>query len=145
MFNCICVCIIPTLVYISEKGSDVDGDGSEAKPFKTLLQAMRSAGKEPFPVMYTDGKDDDKVYVNKKCVFYLSHYCIHGWHLCITLFIKKWEEVSQSQVKKNKKLWEKEQRVKREKAAKEVCMHIHISNGLNPLCCNCYYLNISVE
>jgi len=50
-----------TVVYISEKGSDVDGDGSEAKPFKTLLQAMRSAGKEPFPVMYTDGKDDDQV------------------------------------------------------------------------------------
>lgn len=46
------------VVYISEKGSDEDGDGSEGKPFKSVIQAMRSAGKEPFPVMYVDGKDD---------------------------------------------------------------------------------------
>ena len=45
-------------MYISEKGSDEDGDGSEAKPFKTVLQVMRSAGKEPFPIMYVDGKGD---------------------------------------------------------------------------------------
>lgn len=45
-------------MYISEKGSDEDGDGSEAKPFKTMLQAMRSLGKEPFPVMYMDAKDE---------------------------------------------------------------------------------------
>ena len=50
------------LVYVSEKGSDEDGDGSEAKPFKSVLQAMRSAGKEPFPVMYVDGKEDNQVY-----------------------------------------------------------------------------------
>lgn len=80
-------------IYISEKkGSDEDGDGSEAKPFKSVLQAMRSAGKEPFPVMYVDAKDDSD---------------------------QKWAEVSQSQLKKNKKIWEKEQRVTKEKAAKE--------------------------
>lgn len=79
-------------IYISEKGNDEDGDGSEAKPFKSVLQAMRSAGKEPFPVMYVDGKDDSD---------------------------QKWVEVSQSQLKKNKKIWEKEQRVTKEKAAKE--------------------------
>lgn len=49
-------CIV---VYISEKGSDEDGDGSEVKPFKSVLQAMRSVGKEPFPVMYVDGKGDN--------------------------------------------------------------------------------------
>ena len=49
-------------MYVSEKGSDEDGDGSEAKPFKSVLQAMRSAGKEPFPLIYVDNKDDnDKV------------------------------------------------------------------------------------
>lgn len=49
-------------MYVSDKGSDEDGDGSEAKPFKSVLQAMRSAGKEPFPVIYVDGKEDDQVY-----------------------------------------------------------------------------------
>ena len=38
--------------------------------------------------------------------------------------VQKWAEVSQSQLKKNKKIWEKEQRVTKEKAAKEVCVHI---------------------
>ena len=52
------------LVYISEKGSDENGDGSEAKPFKSVLQAMRSAGKEPFPVMYVDAKDDSDQVCN---------------------------------------------------------------------------------
>jgi len=51
-------------VYVSEKGSDENGDGSEAKPFKSVLQAMRSVGKEPFPVIYVDNKDDsDKVII----------------------------------------------------------------------------------
>lgn len=59
------------LVYISEKkGSDEDGDGSEAKPFKSVLQAMRSAGKEPFPVMYVDAKDDsDQVFSSWQTVY----------------------------------------------------------------------------
>ncbi|KAG5672400.1 hypothetical protein PVAND_002531 [Polypedilum vanderplanki] len=46
-------------LYTSEKrGSDETGDGSEKKPFKTILQAMRHAGKEPFPTIYSDAKDE---------------------------------------------------------------------------------------
>ncbi|BFF94028.1 asparagine--tRNA ligase cytoplasmic [Drosophila madeirensis] len=45
-------------LFTSEKsGSDESGDGSEAKPYKTILQAMRHAGKEPFPTIYVDSKD----------------------------------------------------------------------------------------
>ncbi|PSN45261.1 Asparagine--tRNA ligase, partial [Blattella germanica] len=37
-------------IYTSDKnGSDETGEGTESNPFKTILQAMRHAGKEPFP------------------------------------------------------------------------------------------------
>lgn len=50
-------------IYTSEKhGSDDNGNGSEAKPFKTILQAMRHAGKEPFPVIYVDSKEEGTKY-----------------------------------------------------------------------------------
>lgn len=50
-------------IYTSEKnGSDENGDGTQTKPFKTILQAMRHAGKEPFPVIYVDGKGDGVKY-----------------------------------------------------------------------------------
>ncbi|XP_037959541.1 asparagine--tRNA ligase, cytoplasmic-like [Teleopsis dalmanni] len=45
-------------IFTSEKlGSDDTGNGSENNPFKTILQAMRHAGKEPFPTIYVDSKD----------------------------------------------------------------------------------------
>ncbi|KAK4298626.1 hypothetical protein Pmani_029045 [Petrolisthes manimaculis] len=48
-------------MYTSDKlGSDETGDGSEVKPYKTALQAMRKAGKEPFPTIYVDSKEEDK-------------------------------------------------------------------------------------
>ncbi|KAJ4441052.1 hypothetical protein ANN_10902 [Periplaneta americana] len=50
-------------LYTSDKnGSDECGDGTEAKPFKTILQAMRHAGKEPFPVIYVDAKEEGQKY-----------------------------------------------------------------------------------
>lgn len=46
-------------IYTSEKkGSDEAGNGTESAPFKTILQAMRHAGKEPFPTIYVDAKDE---------------------------------------------------------------------------------------
>ncbi|XP_023172217.2 asparagine--tRNA ligase, cytoplasmic [Drosophila hydei] len=39
------------------RGSDESGNGSEIKPYKTILQAMRHAAKEPFPTIYVDSKD----------------------------------------------------------------------------------------
>lgn len=53
----------PVVIYTSEKnGNDETGDGSEAKPFKTVLKAMHHAGKEPFPPIYVDGKEDGVKY-----------------------------------------------------------------------------------
>lgn len=50
-------------IYTSEKnGNDEQGDGTEKKPFKTILQAMRAAGKEPFPTIYVDSKEENKAY-----------------------------------------------------------------------------------
>ncbi|CAB3220645.1 unnamed protein product [Arctia plantaginis] len=50
-------------IYTSEKrGCDETGDGTENKPFKTIMQAMRKAGKEPFPTIYVDSKEEGKVY-----------------------------------------------------------------------------------
>jgi len=66
-------------IYTSEKyGSDETGDGTESAPFKTILQAMRKAGSEPFPVIYVDGKDT------------------------------KFEPASKSQLKKIAKIWTRE-------------------------------------
>lgn len=48
-------------IYTSDlHGNDESGDGSEGKPFKTILQAMRHAGSEPFPIIYVDGKENIK-------------------------------------------------------------------------------------
>lgn len=67
-------------LYISEKeGSDESGDGTEAKPFKTVLKAMKHSGKEPFPTFYVDGKDG-----------------------------KRWDVIAKSQLKKVTKLWHQE-------------------------------------
>nr|CAG4643805.1 EOG090X030S [Lepidurus arcticus] len=50
-------------LYASDKtGNDETGDGSEAKPFKTILAAMKCAGKEPFPQILVDGKGDGQRY-----------------------------------------------------------------------------------
>lgn len=49
-------------LYTSEKfGNDESGDGTDLKPFKTILQAMKYVGKEPFPVIYVDSKIEGDV------------------------------------------------------------------------------------
>jgi len=79
-------------VYTSETyGNDGSGDGSEDKPYKSILQAMKHAGKEPFPVIFVDGKENGN----------------------------KFEVASQSQLKKIKKIWVREQHKANEKADKE--------------------------
>uniref|UniRef100_A0A182NDW2 Asparagine--tRNA ligase, cytoplasmic n=1 Tax=Anopheles dirus TaxID=7168 RepID=A0A182NDW2_9DIPT len=46
-------------LYTSEKrGNDETGKGTSEEPFKTILQAMKHAGKEPFPTIYVDSKDE---------------------------------------------------------------------------------------
>lgn len=84
--------IISGEIYTSEKtGSDESGDGSEGKPFKTVLQAMRKAGKEPFPVIYVDGKTEGV----------------------------KFEPAAKSQIKKCQKIWVREGYKCSEKSKKE--------------------------
>lgn len=79
-------------LYTSDKsGSDENGDGSETKPFKTILQAMRHAGKEPFPIIYVDSKDDTK----------------------------KYEPAAKSQLKKIQKIWVRENYKTQDKSKRE--------------------------
>lgn len=82
----------PAAIYTSDKnGNDVTGDGSEAKPFKTILKAMHFAGKEPFPPIYVDGKDEGI----------------------------KYQLVAKSQLKKVQKIWVRECYKEQDKAKKE--------------------------
>lgn len=79
-------------IYTSEKrGSDETGDGSEQKPFKTIIQAMRKAGKEPFPKIYVDGKEQGVLY----------------------------EAAAKSQIKKVQKIWVREGFKNAEKSKRE--------------------------
>jgi len=66
------------------------GDGSEVNPFKTILKAMRHAGKEPFPIIYQDSHKDNQ----------------------------KYEPASKSQLKKIQKIWVREQYKNEEKEKK---------------------------
>lgn len=79
-------------IYTSEKhGNDEIGDGSESKPFKTVLKAMRHAAKEPFPIIYQDSREDGK----------------------------KYEPASKTQLKKAHKIWIREQKKNEGKEKKE--------------------------
>ncbi|XP_065060227.1 asparagine--tRNA ligase, cytoplasmic-like isoform X2 [Rhopilema esculentum] len=79
-------------IFTSEKtGNDQDGDGSEEKPFKTVIQAMRCAKSEPFPDIMVDGKDENN----------------------------KFDKVSKSQLKKVTGLWKTEQKKAQQKAEQE--------------------------
>lgn len=79
-------------LYTSEKkGSDEAGDGTEQNPFKTVLQAMRHAGKEPFPSILVDAKEEEKL----------------------------WEPIAKAQMKKQQKIWQREKNKSAEKDKKE--------------------------
>lgn len=89
-----CVRFVLGEIYTSDKsGSDENGDGSESKPFKTILQAMRHAGKEPFPTIYVDSKDEKST--------------------------SAFEVAAKSQLKKIQKIWVRESNKSAEKSKKE--------------------------
>lgn len=68
-------------VYTSKKfGSDSTGDGSEEKPFESIIQAIRQFKIDPMPEIMVDGKSEET----------------------------KWEPAAKTQVKKNLKLYERE-------------------------------------
>lgn len=68
-------------MYVSDKeGDDATGDGTKEKPFKTVLKAMLTVGKEPFPVFYVDSQKENE----------------------------RWDVISKTQLKNVKKLWTRE-------------------------------------
>lgn len=82
-------------IYTSEKhGDDETGLGTESQPFKTILQAMRHAGKEPFPMIYQDRKEEKLNGAEKG---------------------EKYEPASKSQLKKIHKIWAREESKNKEK------------------------------
>jgi len=79
-------------LYTSEKtGNDETGDGTQDKPLKTILQAMKNAGKEPFPSIFVDSKEEGK----------------------------KYEPAAKTALKKFYKIWVREQQKAGDKAKKE--------------------------
>ncbi|KAF4102640.1 hypothetical protein G5714_017440 [Onychostoma macrolepis] len=79
-------------LYVSDKqGSDLDGDGSEQKPFKTPLKALLFVGKEPFPVIYVDSQNEGE----------------------------RWAVISKTQMKNTTKLFNREQMKGESKDKKE--------------------------
>nr|QBH73673.1 aspartyl-tRNA synthetase [Eurycantha calcarata] len=79
-------------IFTSEStGSDENGDGTSSKPFKTVLKAMHHAGKEPFPVIYVDSKEEGQKYI----------------------------EAAKSQLKKIQKIWVRENHKAADKLKKE--------------------------
>jgi len=80
-------------VYTSDKtGNDEAGDGSKKAPFKTVLRAMREAGKEPFPPIMVDVKAEGQ---------------------------QGYEPIAKAQLKKMTKLFGQEQRKAESKAKLE--------------------------
>ncbi|XP_073979115.1 asparagine--tRNA ligase isoform X1 [Rhodnius prolixus] len=50
-------------LFTSEKnGSDESGTGTRDNPFKSILRAMKHAGKQPFPTIYVDSKEEGQKY-----------------------------------------------------------------------------------
>lgn len=85
-------------IYTSEKhGNDDTGAGTTVAPFKTVLQAMRFAGKEPFPTIYVDAKSTAAEEQSAD----------------------KYEPVAKSQLKKVQKLWAAQERKNADKSQRE--------------------------
>lgn len=80
-------------MYTSDRdGSDECGDGTEQKPLKTILQAMKRWGKgEPFPTIFVDSEEENK----------------------------RWVVAPKTQIKKNSKLYHKGARKAEEAQKKE--------------------------
>lgn len=87
--------MIKAEIYTSEKrGHDDNGDGSASNPFKSILQAMKKYGKEPFPTIYVDAKSDGNTG-------------------------EIYEPASKSQLKKIQKIWVRDFHKNNEKSKRE--------------------------
>lgn len=74
------------------RGNDETGEGTAEKPFNSVMQAMKHYGKEPFPTIYVDAKDEKS---------------------------GPYEPAAKSQLKKIQKLWAQDQRKNADKSKKE--------------------------
>ena len=45
---------------LEKEGTNETGNGSKDNPVKTILQAMKIAAKEPFPIIFVDAKIEGK-------------------------------------------------------------------------------------
>ena len=90
-------------IYTSDsRGSDEAGEGTYKVPFKTVMKAMKHAGKEPFPQIYVDVKAESEAAKTGA----------------------KYEVIAKAQLKKVTKLWQQEvkkeeKRLQAEKDAEE--------------------------
>nr|XP_013807049.1 PREDICTED: asparagine--tRNA ligase, cytoplasmic-like [Apteryx mantelli mantelli] len=84
-------CVVEELYVSEQEGNDSTGDGTQKKPFKTVLKALMTAGKEPFPTIYVDLQKENE----------------------------RWSIISKSQMKNVKKLWHREQMKNEAKEKKE--------------------------
>lgn len=81
-------------LYTSEKnGNDESGDGTDKNPYKTILRAMKHAGKEPFPTIYVDIKAENA--------------------------LEPYEIAAKSQLKKIQKIWQRENVKNADRAQRE--------------------------
>jgi len=82
-------------VYTSEeRGNDESGEGTYKVPFKSVMKAMKHAGKEPFPQIFVDPKPESEAAKSGK----------------------KYEPIAKAQLKKMTKLWQQEVRKEEAKA-----------------------------
>merc|ERR1719378_1708273 len=97
------VAVAENAVYTSDSsGSDEGGEGTYKVPFKTVMKAMKHAGKEPFPTIYVDVKPESEAAKSGA----------------------KYELIAKAQLKKVTKLWQQEvkkeeKRLQQEKEAEE--------------------------
>jgi len=91
------VAVAENAVYTSDsRGSDEGGEGTYKVPFKTVMKAMKHAGKEPFPTIYVDVKPDSEAAKSGA----------------------RYEVIAKAQLKKVTKLWQQE--VKKEEKRLQV-------------------------
>lgn len=91
-FDCRCPLCVDAIYTSDKDGNDETGNGTEATPYKTILRAMKHAGKEPFPTIYVDGKDEKA---------------------------GRYEVAAKAQLKKVQKLWLRENSKNADKAKRE--------------------------
>lgn len=103
-------------VFTSEKrGSDETGDGSEGKPFKSVLGALKHAKKEPWPQIQVDAKDKEGLATGGYELVAKSQF-----KKVMKLFLRDQQKGASLAVKEKAEKEEAEQRAKNLEEAKKL-------------------------